>query len=298
MQKLVNNIYWSNSAVFLAGSRINISQKRKVDWSNALMTSGRPLIVWQSSYNYQSNRSVPQLPILKNGTRYRIHAHMTSQPLSSYLIRLTFFDLQGTEIKRVEFRSHERTFVYPEEAVTYQIEIINSGMTALKFDRLEICEDNVSKNAHDDIWVHEPIHVPSSQPLNIILVHEGKQSRKTYPILDDIAPLFPIQVISVSWQYEGNFETWLKDWLQKQKLTKFHLISTDPGFDNLVWKLGQHNDNCKIMLSRPRREGMINYLVWNYSPKIWESPNLVDPNWQKIVNVMNGSWGWRFVYDV
>lgn len=298
MQKLVNHIYWSTHSVFYPGSHISVSPKLKVDWSNSLMSPGKPIITWRSSYNFQGDRAIPQLPILQNGRKYRIRAHLTSKPLSSYLIRITFFDLQGTEIKRVEFRSHERSFVYPKDTVTYQIEIINTGMTALHFDRLDICDDNLSKSVHDDIWIHRPVHVRQSQPLNIILVKDGKQARKTYPILDELAPLMPIQIISIDWQYEGNIAEWFTQWLAKQKFKEFHLVSTNPDLDRIVWNVRQQNDNCEIMLTHPIEKQLLNYRVWDYSPQSWQSPNITEPNWQKIIDAMNSSWGWRFIYDV
>ncbi len=291
MQKLVNHIYWSNNRTFLAGSRISLSSRLNVKWANSLMAPGRAIITWKSSYNYQGDKTVPQLPILRNGCRYRIYSHLSAEPVSAYLIRLTFFDLQGTEVKRVEFRSREKSFVYPAEAVSYQIEIINAGMTKMSFDRLDICEASLPKEVHDDIWVHQAYHDEPDKPRNIILVNDAKQSRKTYPSLVKRSFFLPIQVISFAWQNEEDTKEWLTQWLTKQQLGEFHLISTDPRLDRLVWDVKQAYDQCDILLANIRQEGLIDYHVWDARPLSWQSPNIVEPNWAKIVSVMQNLWG-------
>lgn len=291
MQKLVNHVYWSNNRIFAAGSRISLSSKLRVKWANPLMAPGRPIISWGSSYNYQGDKTVPQLPILRNGCRYRIYAHLNVEPVSACLIRLTFFDLQGTEIKRVEFRSHEKTFVYPADAVTYEIAIINAGLTRLSFDRFDICEANLPKEVHDDIWVHPVEHDDLNMPRNIILVCEGKQARKTYPALSQRALLLLFQVVSFDWQYSGDAKTWLTQWLAKQHLGAFHLVSTDPRLDQLAWDIKQENEQCDVLLANARQNGLIDYHVWESTPLSWQSPNIVEPNWPKIVEAMQNIWG-------
>ncbi|WP_295746723.1 accessory Sec system protein Asp3 [uncultured Limosilactobacillus sp.] len=291
MQKLVNHIYWSNNRTFLAGSRVSLSSRLKVKWTNSLMAPGRAIITWKSAYNYQGDKTVPQLPILRNGYRYRIYAHLSAEPASAYLIRLTFFDLQGTEIKRVEFRSREKNFVYPAETVSYQIEIINAGMTKMSFDRLDICEANLPKEVHDDVWVHRLYHDGPSKPRNIILVNDAKQSRRTYPSLVKRSFFLPVQVISFAWQSERDARKWLMQWLVQQRLGEFHLVSSDPQLDQLVWDVKQANPQCEILLATIRQEGLLDYHVWNAEPLSWQSPNIVEPNWPKIVSVMQNIWG-------
>lgn len=298
MQKLVNEVYWLNNQFFNNGSQVSISSKRKVKWVNPLITPGQAVITWKSFYNYQGDKTVPQLPILKSGSRYRIYAHISSQPVDSYIIRLSFFNLQGTEIKRVELRSKQKNFIFPTDAVSYQIEIISAGMTAMEFERLDICATDMSDVVHDDIWVHEPINETSTLPPNIIIMKDNKQARKTYPELIEKADWFPIRLISINWQYDGNFTVWLKKWLNQQQFTKFHLISTSPELDELVWGVNKQYKNSEALLADAHSGDFIDYRVWNYLPQSWQTSSICEPNWFRITQAMKDIWGRELIDNV
>lgn len=259
------------------------------------MTPGKAVITWRSVYNYQGDRAVPQLPILKSGFHYRIYAHIISQPADSYLVRLSFFNLQGTEIKRIEFRSQQKDFVFPTDAVSYQIDIINAGLQALEFDRLDICAANMPKKVHNDIWVHKPTNGGSTLPPNIIIIKDGKQARKTYPQLVENASWLPVQVISISWQYDDDFAGWLKHWLTEQQFDHFHIVSTNSKLDEMIWNVHKDFKNSETLLADVHNGKFTSDQVWNYSPQIWQSPNICEPNWYKITQTMKDIWGRELV---
>ncbi|MGN1284822.1 MAG: accessory Sec system protein Asp3 [Candidatus Limosilactobacillus intestinavium] len=298
MQKLVNEVYWLNNQTFSNGSQIGITAKRQVEWINPLITPGQAVITWKSVYNYQGDKTVPQLPILKSGSRYRIYAHISSQPVDSYIIRLTFYNLQGTEIKRVELRSRQKNFIFPTDAVSYQIEIISAGMTAMEFDRLDICSTDMPSEVHDDIWVHEPINESSMLPPNIIIMKDSKQARKTHPELIENAAYFPIQLISINWQYDGNVITWLKKWLDQRKFSKFHLVSTSPELDELVWSINKQYRNSECLLADIHSGAFIDYQVWNYLQQSWQTPDICEPDWFRITQTMKNVWGRELIDNV
>lgn len=173
------------------------------------MAPGQSIVRWESSLNYQRDKTVPQLPILKVNQEYQMVVHLVTHPADTYIVRLIFRDIQGTEIKRIAFRSLQCKFVFPNDAVTYSVEIINSGFSDLQFDRIEIGPANLSSTVYDDIWVQNQVNdVTTNWPLNIVLISDGKWARRTHPEVADLYTCLPIQPISVSWQFDGDLKKW------------------------------------------------------------------------------------------
>lgn len=289
MQRIINQIYWNSADFYQFGTRLTMDHKERVHFHNELMAPGKTVVRWESSLNYQSHKTVPQLPILRVGEAYRLVAQITSIPQNTYLIRLAFRDLQGLLIKQIDIRTNTKTFVFPSGAVTYSLEIINSGFNDLNFDRIEIGPADLPEVANHNVWVHQPFNVSQKQPLNIFLVMDGKRARKTYPKLKNRVITLPIQVLSIAWQTEGELQDWMVKWLTEQQLQQFHLISTQPLLNTIV---------KQICTQFPQAEGLIaggamnfaNCYSWHFSQPIWANSNIIDPNWQMILSAVKRLW--------
>lgn len=291
MQRLINQIYWSSDDFFSYGTKLKMTKKQRIQVHNALMAPGRAIIRWESSLNYQGDKAVPQLPILKVGEEYRMVAHLSTKPADSYLIRIIFRDIQGTEVKRIDFRSLQRKFVFPNDAVTYSIQIINSGFYDLQFDRIEIGPVNLPTDAYGNIWVQKQLNkVTPDKPLNIILVDDGKQARRTHPELNDFYTHLPLQLISVSWQFDGNLRKWLLKWLRSKHLLQFHLISTSPRFDDVVVDIAQKFPLSDVMITKPINGNMIDYHTWKRVEPAWANGNISNVDWQNVISEMKNVW--------
>lgn len=291
MQRLINQIYWSSRSFFTNGTKLKMTKNLRVRLQNPLMVPGRSAVHWDSSLNYQGDKEVPPLPILKVGQEYRLVAHLSTTPADSYIIRLTFRDIQGTEIKRFDFRSLQRNFIFPNDAVTYSIDIINSGFYELQFDRLEIGPTTLPGSAYGDIWVQKQINMVSDDyALNIILIDDGKQSRRTHPELTDFYTRLPIQPISISWQYDGDLEKWLAKWLNDKQIGHCHLISTSSRFDRMAAEFATKYPLVDAMLSQNVDGDFADYHVWKHVDNGWSNPNITDVNLQGIVYDMKNTW--------
>lgn len=289
MQRVVNHIYWSNHNFFANGTSLRVSSKLSVDFENNLMAPGKAVITWGSAYNYQGTKTVPQLPMLRVGHQYRIVLHLTSVPDHTYLIRLTFNDLQGTVIKKEEFRSEQRDFVFPVGTVSYSLEIINAGLTSFHLGRVDICESSMPIEVNSDIWVHKPVNFSSKLPLNVILVRDSKQSRKTYPVLQNL--MLPVQVIGIGWQYQDDLVSYLNQWLSKQQLTNVHIISTDSSLDNIVLQVKEKCTQAEVMTTNACATTEIEHYTWNHVPVEWTSPDVTEPDWDNIMASIKDVWG-------
>ena len=98
MQNYINQVYWGPSwNTYYNGSKVTISAKKEVDFNNPLMVPGKDIIKWGSVYNFQANKIVPQLPLLRINQRYRISIKASSEPAQGFFTRIVFFNGQGDE---------------------------------------------------------------------------------------------------------------------------------------------------------------------------------------------------------
>ena len=133
-------IYWKfdNANTYLYGTSIE-QRNTDVYFSNQRMPSSFVIHSWTSRTNYQADRISPQLPLLKKNHTYSLRWQITSIPEKSYYFEIIFFDRFGHEIQH-EILRETKEFVYPENAYSYQIALMNAGNTELHFSYLEIEE--------------------------------------------------------------------------------------------------------------------------------------------------------------
>lgn len=280
MNNLVNQVYWESMLdTYMFGSNLKVAKNNHVEFVNRLMPSGKIITAWHSSSSYQATKQVPKLPILTNGQRYRINVRAGFNPINSVIIRIVFYDVQGEKIKKIDFRAKTKDFVFPENAVSYDIELVNSGNISISFDRLEICNSKFSQNVTKDIWIHDKIN-SSLHPNNFILVLDNKRSRQVTLDKQLFHDDFPVQIVNIAWQAQGQAVWILKEYLSNIS-QDFNLISISPELDQLANELHQEFPHTRLGLSKDFR------LIENQLHK-YLSVNNID--WSSMANQIRRFW--------
>lgn len=291
MAVLVNHVYWSNLNFFANGTQLQIHRDLSVDFLNRLMAPGKAMISWDSVYNYQGMKTVPQLPLLKVNHRYRIRVYITSVPDQTYLVRLSFKDLQGTEISREEFRVTEHEFVVPAGTTSYSITIINAGCTSFAFKRIDLCDSQQPKDITDAIRFGPLVNAPTpGHCRNIFLVRDGKQARHTSSQLSKLITDRPIQVINIDWQLQEELVPTLERWIKKQHLGMFHVISADPSLDDAAVAIKKRHLSAEAMVTSAYQNQQQADAVWHFIPASWYSPNITESDWVGIAAAVKRTW--------
>lgn len=293
MQRLVNQVYWENSLdSYMYGTSLKMTPKNNIEFNNSLMAAGKTITEWQSSNNYQNTKTVPQLPLLQPGVSYRIKIHANSTPKNTLIVRIIFKDIQGNEIKRTEFQTEEEKFVFPSEAVFYQICLVNGGCIAINFKRIEICRDTIPAQANDDIWVHEMINPEKNRMMNIILIQDEKRGRSTTEYLkkyvDEETSVLPI---SIAWQAGDEVLPLLISWLKKQQFKNVRLISAMPAMDGIVLKIKDAISSISTLVTDQAGIGSSSkvdtYKFQVASP--WYISEIVNPDWSNLFGYINSN---------
>ena len=108
------------------GSTIIFHSPDQVYFENKLMASGQTIHEWSSSWNYQGDRQIPSLPLLKRGR--------------SYSLTRDIFDRYNREVSNHVERSNKMTFTYPKEAYSYKVQLLSAGVESFEFRYLRIEE--------------------------------------------------------------------------------------------------------------------------------------------------------------
>lgn len=284
---IMQHIYWDNVDIYQHGALISVDQHYRVQWQSKMMGPGQEIICWESTYNYQGSKAVPQLPILAIGKQYCIVSHLTSVPTKTHLVRLIFHDLQGTVVKKYDFNDDRFEFTVPDGAVSYSLAIINAGCYQLDFERFDICPADMDASAASDIWPHQPVNTDEHIAKNLILLADGPHSRKTYPELNNMTKL-PFQIISVGWQSQQSLTRWLRDWLHNNQIKKPHIAVASPSLNMTALELTRAFPLAQLLLTTkiPGRSAE----SWDDQPVAWASPAIVEPDWPRLTAKMNQIW--------
>lgn len=129
MPEYIYGITWH----FLPDGRVRISA--------SLVPSGKAVYVWKSETSYLNERTEPQLPLLKPGAFYRFRFETVSEPEGCAMFRLVFYDRQNEHLETRVSYEEEMTFVYPEDAYRYTLELVQGGFDTMTFDRVILSEE-------------------------------------------------------------------------------------------------------------------------------------------------------------
>ena len=135
-------IYWNEyvSDTYLYGSEVKFHNKNQVEFHNELMPPGTVIKQWYSKTNFWAQRKEPALPIIDGETEYILKVNMDVPENENITIRLAFFDRYGVEAGYLNIREKKTRFRCPLKTYSYNLQLINSGVTRFTFHSIILQE--------------------------------------------------------------------------------------------------------------------------------------------------------------
>lgn len=231
----------------MAGTKLKKTSDDKVFFENLLMTPGKKIMDWSSRLNYQVFKEVPSLPILQNGKKYQIKLSLSAKPVNTVIFCLRFFDLQMSEISNIVFSSLEKTFTYPQNAVSYTFEILNGGCSEIEFSKFQIGNAALSENCFEDLYLMPLNKNELASKLVLILVADSKRSREIEQIKLDSNIEGQFYLVYTSWQKRNQLESSLKQWLKSHPYDESFIFTNKASLNQKIDNLSRDNKNVKII---------------------------------------------------
>lgn len=299
-EQIVNQLYWGPSFAdgYTYGSRIKVAKNGRINLSNPLLAFGRSLIAWTTDMNWQRDKMISQLPLLRVGEQYRIVTYAHSEPANTFITRLTFFDQQGGTIKQLNLEGTENEFTFPFGTVNYQLELISAGCIKIDFQRIEIGPAALPLAANDDLWLQPPLTEPTAdkpdQVINLLVTGASKRMKHTYHYLHPLAGRLAVQMLLVAWQYQDDLAPALTDLLAANQINRIHLVSCDPQFDAAVLDVCQGRTNYQALVTNKTAVAGRAVNAYQYA---WQAPTqalkptVAERDWARLFQTIKQIWG-------
>ena len=151
-------VFWTeySSDAYLYGSQITFHNKDDVEFVNELMPPGTIIKQWYSKTNFQTQKIEPALPIIDGETEYQITINLDTEKNENCLVRLVFYDRYGIEAGSLTLRDRETRFRCPLKTYSYNLQLINGGVTKLHFHSVVI-QEVINETREDDQQVKKNI---------------------------------------------------------------------------------------------------------------------------------------------
>ena len=104
------------------------------------MPPGTVLKKWFSKVNYQMMRIEPALPMIDGEGRYHISLDALAEPSGGLIMKLIFYDRYDVEAGSQVVRDGEADFQCPLKTFSYEVQLINAGVTQFHFHSIIITE--------------------------------------------------------------------------------------------------------------------------------------------------------------
>ncbi len=135
-------IYWNEYVKdsFIYGSEICFHAKDDIEFKNELMSPGTVIKRWFSKVNYQMMRIEPALPMIDGEGRYHIRLDASAEPADGLLLKIIFYDRYDSEAGIQIIRDGGGDFQCPLKTFSYEVQLINAGVTQFHFHSIVITE--------------------------------------------------------------------------------------------------------------------------------------------------------------
>lgn len=135
-------IYWNEyiKNTYMYGSEIFFHARDDVEFKNELMPPGTVIKSWFSKVNYQMMRIEPMLPMIDGEGRYHISLDASAEPSDGLLMRLIYYDRYDVKAGDQIIRDGEADFQCPLKTFSYELQLINSGVSQFHFHSITITE--------------------------------------------------------------------------------------------------------------------------------------------------------------
>lgn len=135
-------IYWNEYAkdTYSYGTELFFHEKDDIYFKNQLMPPGTVIKRWFSKVNYQMRRIEPALPMIDGEGSYHIRLDADMEPDNGLILRLVFYDRYDSEAGSEIIRNGEGDFQCPLKTFSYEVQLINGGVTKFHFHSIVITE--------------------------------------------------------------------------------------------------------------------------------------------------------------
>ena len=135
-------IYWNEYVkdTFMYGSEIHFHAKDDIEFQNELMSPGTVIKRWYSKVNYQRMGIEPALPMIDGEGSYHISLVASAEPADGLLLKLIFYDRYDSEAGFQIIRDGKDDFQCPLKTFSYEVQLINAGVTQFHFHSIVITE--------------------------------------------------------------------------------------------------------------------------------------------------------------
>ena len=111
-----------------------------MEFENLLMPPGTVIKQWYSKTNFQRQKIEPSLPMIDGESSYRIILNVDIPDGENIMGRLVYFDRYGMEAGDMFLRDKVTEFRCPLKTYSYNLQLINGGVTHFHFHSIEIQE--------------------------------------------------------------------------------------------------------------------------------------------------------------
>lgn len=144
MGSRVNSIvYWNNYGIgsYLYGTTLKFDTLTKnVYYKHIMVNAGITIHEWTSQVNYQQVRTIPQLPLLERGKKYKLKFKASTVPKNTLYVKLEFYDIYNNLIETTFIKEKEGEFIYPNNSFSYKVILFNAGIHEMTFEYLQIAD--------------------------------------------------------------------------------------------------------------------------------------------------------------
>lgn len=135
-------IYWNEYAKgsYIYGTELFFHAKNDIEFRNELMPPGTVIKRWFSKVNYQMTRIEPALPMIDGEGRYHIRLDASAGRRGGLILKVIFYDRYDAEAGIQIIRDGEADFQCPLKTFSYEVQLINGGVTQFHFHSIVITE--------------------------------------------------------------------------------------------------------------------------------------------------------------
>lgn len=135
-------IHWNEyvSDTYLYGSEVKFHNKNQVEYNNQFMPPGTVIKQWYSKTQFWAQKIEPSLPIIDGETEYILKVNIDVPENENITVRLEFFDRYGVKAGYLNIRDKEIRFRCPLKTYSYNLQLINSGVSKFTFHSIIIQE--------------------------------------------------------------------------------------------------------------------------------------------------------------
>ncbi|RAI78917.1 accessory Sec system protein Asp3 [Macrococcoides goetzii] len=131
------SIQWNNiDQSFMYGTII--SQNDGIHFTNYQTPAGIPIHEWKMTTDFYSDKTTPDLPILRRGGRYTFSFHYKAIPETGIYFKITFYRRNETVTHEVIIQEKEVQLTVPDDCYSYKIEMMSASIQTLHFQSIEI----------------------------------------------------------------------------------------------------------------------------------------------------------------